>query len=119
MLIPSAVARRHAAETTLLVRFVAGNPEAAHSLLQLLGSDDQASRESVMEVISNDADLLLWQRLLHHVALHRSPDCTDGHSPAGPGLRSARIPRWSICSSKMTIPGSHSDKGSSFVQRLD
>jgi HEAT repeat protein len=85
MLIPSAVARQHATETTLLARFVAGDPEAAHSLFRLLGSNDQASRESVLEVISNAADLLLWQRLLHDVARHRSLDCTDGHSPAAPG----------------------------------
>jgi len=84
MLIPSAIARYHSAETTLLARFVVGDPEAAHSLFRLLGSNDRASAESVLEVISNDADLLLWQRLLHHVALHRSLDRTAGHSPADP-----------------------------------
>ncbi len=85
MLIPSAIARRHAAETTLLARFVAGDPEAATSIFHLLGSDDRASRESMMEVISSDADLLLWQRLLQQVARHRSPDCADGRFPADPG----------------------------------
>ncbi len=85
MHISSAVARRHAAETTLLARFVAGDPEAARRLFQLLGASDRAGRESVMEVISNDADLLLWRRLLHYVALHRSHDCTDDHFPADPG----------------------------------
>jgi HEAT repeat protein len=85
MLIPSAIARQHSAETTLLARFVAGDPEAAHALFRLLGSNDRASVESVLEVISNAADLLLWQRLLHHVARHRPLDCTDGLSPAGPG----------------------------------
>ncbi len=84
MLIPSAVAHQHSAETTLLARFVAGDPEAANLLFRLLGSNDQANLESVTEVISNDADLVLWQRLLHYVALHRSADCTDGHSPDDP-----------------------------------
>ena len=82
MLIPSAVARQHSAEATLLTRFVAGDPEAADSLLRQLGSNDQSRLEPMMEVISNDADLLLWQRLLRYLALRRSPDCTDGHSPA-------------------------------------
>jgi HEAT repeat protein len=86
MLIPSAVARQHTAETTLLARFLAGDPEAANSLFRSLGSNDQASRESVMEVISSDADLLLWQRLLRQVALHRSLDGADDHLPAAPGI---------------------------------
>jgi hypothetical protein len=85
MLIPSAVARQHSAETTLLARFVAGDPAAADSLFRLLGSNDRASRESMMEVISNDADLLLWQWLLRYVALRRSLDCADGQAPAGLG----------------------------------
>ncbi len=84
MPIPSAVARQRAVETTLLARFVAGDPEAASALFQLLGSADQASRESVMEVIGSDADLLLWQRLLHEVARHRALDCASGHFPADP-----------------------------------
>jgi signal transduction histidine kinase len=66
-----------------LARFVAGDPEAANSLFRLLGSNDLASLEPVMEVISNDADLSLWQRLLHHVALRRSLAHTDSHSPGG------------------------------------
>ena len=84
MLIPSAVARQHSAEATLLTRFVAGDPEAADSLLRRLGSSDQPHLEPMMEVISNDADLLLWQRLLRYLALHRSGDCADGHSPTAP-----------------------------------
>lgn len=81
MLIPSAVTQRHSAEATLLARFVAGDPEAAHSLLRQLGARDQFRLEPVMEVISNDADLLLWQRLLRQLALPQLPDGAGGHSP--------------------------------------
>ena len=77
MFIPSAVTQQHAAEATLLTRFVAGDPEAASSLFRQLGSNEQSSLEAILEVISNNADLLLWQRLLQYLALHRSSDRAD------------------------------------------
>src|SRR3989304_7361420 len=77
MFIPTAVAQQHSSEATLLARFVAGDPEAAHSLFRQLGSSDQSSLEPVLEVISSFADLFLWQRLLQYMAAGRSLDGTD------------------------------------------
>jgi HEAT repeat protein len=81
MLIPSAVRQQHSAEATLLARFVAGDPAAVDALLRRLSSSDHASLEPVLEVIGHDADLVLWQRLLHLLAFHQLADCPDSQSP--------------------------------------
>ncbi len=77
MFATKAGSRRHSEEAKLLERALAGQPMAAESMLNQLGSANHWLQQAMMETIQDSAEPLVWQRLLACLALHRWGDTTD------------------------------------------
>jgi len=77
MLANPATTQRHPAEAELLRRAVAGHPMVIESVLGQLSSANHWLQQIMLETMRDDADALLWQRLLECLALHRWGDYDD------------------------------------------
>lgn len=74
---PTLHSARHAAEAELLALALAGNGQAAKSVLQYLSSANPYLRQIMLETLQDRLDAEAWLRMLHCFTNHRWGDLED------------------------------------------